>query len=174
MKKEKVCDIEHLKKYVLGLDIYGTEVKLNINGESRVNTFYGSILTMFTYLVIGAYGLNQFINLITRSTTTVTRTTIVNHFDYKNKVGFEQIGFKMAWALTTHDDAMDPKHNASFLYWQPVERSFDGMTNSRKNLGFHVCTPDELDSFDPISTAYTDVMARFRSSPTLLCLDDDF
>ena len=58
MKKEKVCDKELLKKNLLGLDIYGTEVKLNINGESTVNTYFGSILTFFSYLIIAAYGIN--------------------------------------------------------------------------------------------------------------------
>ena len=58
MKKENVCDKGLLEKYVLGLDIYGTEVKLNINGESTVNTYFGSILTIFSYLIIAAYGIN--------------------------------------------------------------------------------------------------------------------
>ena len=48
------------------------------------------------------------------------------------------------------------------------------MKNAVRPLGYHTCTPDELDLFDPISPAYSDVMARFRSAPTLLCLDEDF
>ena len=69
---------------------------------------------------------------------------------------------------------MDARHNASFLSWVPAERSFDGMKTVMRPLGFHVCTPNDLDSFDPISPAYSDVMARFRSAPTLLCLDEDY
>ena len=47
------------------------------------------------------------------------------------------------------------------------------MKNTREDLGFHQCTPDELDAFYPVAPAFSDVMARFRSNPTLFCFDDD-
>lgn len=68
---------------------------------------------------------------------------------------------------------MAPRNNASFIQWQPIIRSYDGMTNSRENLSYHLCTPEELDSFDPIIPSYTDVLSHFRSTPTLNCLDED-
>lgn len=90
-----------------------------------------------------------------------------------NVVDFKNISFKIAWAVTTHDDVMAPRSNVSFVQWQPIIRSYDGMTNTRQNVGFHLCTPEDLDSFDPIDPSNTDVLSHFRSTPTLNCLDKD-
>jgi hypothetical protein len=47
------------------------------------------------------------------------------------------------------------------------------MVQTREDLSFHQCTPGELEQFYPVAPAYSDVYARFRSTPTLYCLDDD-
>jgi len=53
--------------------------------------------------------------MITRSNPTITRMIENNYFNEKHKVSFKDIGFKIAWAITTNDDVMAPRHNTSFV-----------------------------------------------------------
>ena len=155
------------------MDIYGTAVTLNVAGEDAVKTYTGTLLTILTYLIICAYSLLLLITFVTRANPNVMTTFVQSKFDHTNVVSWKETGFKFAWAAVSHDDRMEPKNNASFANWQPILRAFDGMKNTEAKLGFHLCTPLEIDSFDSIDPSYTDVFSHFRSKPTLNCLDDN-
>ena len=42
------------------LDRYGTPIQLNINGETEIKSFPGSILTLLLYVVLAAYSVQKF------------------------------------------------------------------------------------------------------------------
>jgi hypothetical protein len=110
--------------------MYGTPVTLNVAGEDAVKTYIGTLFTILTYVIIGAYSLLLFITFVTRANPSVTTTFVQSKFDHTNVVSWKDTGFKFAWAAVSHDDLMDPRNNASFVQWQPLLRTFDGMTNS--------------------------------------------
>jgi len=130
MRKEKICSLERVKDTIRSLDMYGTPVTFNVAGENAVKTYIGTLLTLLTYLIIGSYGLLMFITFVTRANPNVSMTLVKNKFDHTNIVSWKDIGFKFAWAAVSNDDKKEPKNNASFVQWQPLIRTFDGMTNS--------------------------------------------
>ena len=55
------------------LDNYGTGIKFNVHGDPTHNTIFGTILTFFTYLVVGGYGCFIGFNMFTFGNTTFTQ-----------------------------------------------------------------------------------------------------
>lgn len=76
MGKERVCSLEKLKHAIKSVDMYGTPITLNVDGEEAVKTYVGTLFTLITYLVIGAYSILLFITFVTRSNPTVTSALI--------------------------------------------------------------------------------------------------
>ena len=130
MGKEKICSLAKIKHTIRSVDMYGTPITLNVAGEDAVKTYIGTLFTLITYLIIGAYSLLLFITFVTRANPNVTTTLVNNKFDSTNVVEWKKVGFKVAWAVVTHDDQMAPRNNASFIQWSPIIRSYDGMANS--------------------------------------------
>jgi hypothetical protein len=111
--------------------MYGTPITFNVAGEDAVKTYIGTIFTLITYIIIGAYSLLLFTTFVTRANPNVTTTYVQNKFDSSNIVSWKNVSFKLAWAAVTRDEDMAPRSNTSFVHWQPIVRAFDGMTNSR-------------------------------------------
>jgi hypothetical protein len=84
--------------------MYGTPIKLNVAGDDAVKTYVGTIFTLITYMIIGAYSMFLFITFVNRANPSVTTTYVQDKFDNTNVVDWKNINFKVAWAAITHDD----------------------------------------------------------------------
>jgi hypothetical protein len=88
MGKEKVCSLKKIKHTIRSVDMYGTPITLNVAGEGAVKTYVGTIFTLITYVIIGAYSLLLFITFVTRENPNVTTTHVQNKFDSSNIVAW--------------------------------------------------------------------------------------
>jgi hypothetical protein len=57
MKKSNSRFINRLKQRILSADQFGQKVELNLNGDSTINSIFGSIVSLIIYLTIVGYGL---------------------------------------------------------------------------------------------------------------------
>ncbi len=78
MAKEKICSLEKVKHTVKSIDMYGSPIQLNVAGEDSVKTYLGTLCTLFTYLIIGAYSVNLFIIFVTRANPNVAMNIVEN------------------------------------------------------------------------------------------------
>ena len=76
MGKEKICSLDKIKRTIKSVDMYGVPVRFNVAGEDAVKTYLGTLFTLITYLIIGAYSLLLFIAFVTRSNPNITTTFV--------------------------------------------------------------------------------------------------
>ena len=63
-KSEKSSKLDYFLKKSLQYDIYGAEVKFNIGGKPKINSYLGVFGTFLTFLVVLIYFVKQFQILI--------------------------------------------------------------------------------------------------------------
>jgi hypothetical protein len=91
---------KQIKKFFLKFDMYGQRVELNARGATRINTIFGSIVSLSIYMVICTYFLFRFQVLLTYGNTQVLQSTLNDYFNETSSFDFDDQNFKIAIGIT--------------------------------------------------------------------------
>lgn len=119
-----------------------------------------------------AYGAARFNVLISRSNPSITQTILTDYFDSKKIVSFDEIGFKVAFAVEQYDDSRKGKDDPNFVAWTVQLTKNIGKTETVIPLKFHKCTDADYDSFYKPANSYKAMFEVARSRKNLYCIDD--
>jgi hypothetical protein len=72
MKKSLEGFIGKLKRQILRIDQFGQKVELNVNGETSINSIFGTIVTLFIYITVSAFACYRFQVMVTYGNTSIT------------------------------------------------------------------------------------------------------
>ena len=115
--KTKACTRQRVYEQIESLDMFGSPVSLNLDGKTEVKSIAGIIASSLIIFMLIAYGASRFNVLISSSNPTITQTTLMEYFDSKKIVKFDEIGFKVAFAVEQYDDSRKGKDDPNFVAW---------------------------------------------------------
>jgi hypothetical protein len=102
------------------LDLYGTPVTLNVNGQSSVKSIPGFIMTWFTLSIIKFYVFRKIDVMRAREGYTISSNPAINAFGPTQTVSFHDFNFKMAWAVEDHNAPYTGLDDPTYVKYLPV------------------------------------------------------
>jgi hypothetical protein len=88
-----------IKEKALNLDLFGTPLKFNIGGRQNVPSGGGLALTILMFMIVIAFASSRLQILINKLNPNITQVTMLNYFDSKYTVDFDDLDFKFAWGV---------------------------------------------------------------------------
>ena len=75
---------------------------MNVNGISQVPSWPSTIASLVLYVILMAYGIKKFSQLVNHSNTSISFQTSDGFFPNDEKVSLNKIGFKMAFTVVDY------------------------------------------------------------------------
>ena len=88
-----------------------------------MKSYAGFLTTLLTGLLLLAYFIKLFLILTSKSNPKITQNLAQNYYDADHIFTFEEVGFKVAWALVDPDNSNKSYDNSSYFIWYPVIRT---------------------------------------------------
>ena len=172
-KKNKRCQYESVRKRIQDVDIFGTPVGFNLDGDLQISSFPGFIMTCIVMTILFSYGAARFQTLIYRSNPTITRSDLLDYFDSTEIVKFSDINFKIAFAVEQYDDSRAGKDDPNYVRWVVQLTQTTGGVEIVIPLKYHKCSDADFDSYYKPGKSYINVFAQAKKRKNLYCIDDD-
>ena len=115
--KTKICSAKGLYKQLEKTDGFGHEVGFNLDGETSIKSAPGITVSLLLLFVLLAYGISRLNALILRANPQITVSTLQQYYDSSYIVNFDDIGFKVAFAVEQYDDNRAGKDDPNYVEW---------------------------------------------------------
>lgn len=156
----------------MGLDLYGHEVGFNLAGQQSVKSIPGLFVSVVLLSVLFLYGYVRFEYLIYRKNPLITRSELFDFFDSSEVVNFDEIGFKVAFAVEQYDANREAKHDPNYVRWVAQMTEIVDGEEVGQELTFHTCTEEDFDAFPPPGPSFKKQYDAHRARKNLQCLDE--
>ena len=156
------------------IDGFGQEIpSFNLKGETRVNTFFGGVITLLIMTLTLAYAILKGIHLLHRTNPTINHYSIPHHFDISKTVDLNEIGFKVAFSFRGSKShlLLDDPH---YVKWIVRRTGMRNGANFEETLPYHKCTDADFAEFHPPAKRSLEALKEIREDPkkSLFCLDE--
>ena len=91
-------------------------------------------------------------------------------FDSTFSTTFDDIGFKLAWAVEDHS-TLEAKDDPNYVMMQALLRVQTNNVIKSVSLPFHKCTEDDWNEFYPPQASFVPSITSARQRHTYYCLD---
>jgi hypothetical protein len=128
------------------LDQFGHEFKMNMQGDTSINSGYGAFISLLLALILIAYTGVRIHALHLRRDT--IRSSIIAQ-DYINetiKFNFKNESFHLAFAVEDYDSRQS-KDDSDYVEWVVRLKWKRGKETGERPLTHHLCTPDDHAKF---------------------------
>ena len=95
--------------------MFGHEVGFNLDGNRTITTIPGLLLTTVLITTIVLYGTIRLMALLNRANPLVTKSELEGYFDSSEVVHFDDIGFKVAFAVEQYDETRSGKDDPNYV-----------------------------------------------------------
>ena len=133
------------------LDQFGRDVPaFNLNGEKKVTTFVGGVITLFFIYVIILFAASKLTELVGRQYPSVQDVTTEDYFDSNNRFNLNKAGYRIAFTFEARNGKRldDPRYIKSLVR---LRRQKDGVGSYQRLLDYHECTEQDLSEFHPVA-----------------------
>ena len=127
---------------------------------------------MLLLFVLLAYGVSRLNALLLRANPQITVSTLQQYFDSSKIVNFDDIGFKVAFAVEQYDDNRAGKDDPNYVEWIVQLTQNIGKVETIFPLKFHKCTDEDYDSFYEPALSYKAMFAAAKSRKNFYCIDE--
>ena len=135
-----------LRKFFLKADLFGERVQLNVNGDSAINSIFGSVVSQIIYVTVLGFFLYRMQVMVTYGATKVTQNVLNDAVSHDFSFDFDENNFKIAVGVKTTggavlDDYAEIMYRNWFGYW----------TDESRQLTSHKCTDEDIAEFYPLN-----------------------
>ena len=166
---------EKVSGYIKSTDLFGSSIGFLIKGDSTLNTWMGTFLSLAIFAVVALYATKQFEVLTAKTNTTFLLTNEPNAIDMQTKHTFEDLNFNIAFGLQPNDFSLiETDALEDYITFMAVmhngELGPDGkFVNIQTPLKFHKCSTEEA-GFYKASGNQEGFLGALM--PKLFCLDN--
>lgn len=153
MRKSRNCSKERVWKNFSQIDLFGQELGFNLDGEERIKSVPGIIISILLLLVLFAYGISKFRGLLTYNNPNITTTVLQQYYDSTYVLNFKDHDVKVAFAVESYDDQRIGKDDPNYVQWVVQLTRIIGKVETDFPLKFHKCTEQDYESFFPPSSS---------------------
>ena len=134
---------------VKNIDSFGQKIpSFNLKGKTRVNTFFGGIITVAVLTLTLSYAILKAIHLVARKNPTINNYMIQSHFDALETVNLNEIGFKVAFSFRNLFTA-ELIDDSRYVKWIVRKNGYRNGTAFEELLPYHKCTDADYAGFYP-------------------------
>ena len=138
------------------IDQFGEPLPVfNLNGEKKVHTITGGVVSVAITMIILCYGVLKFIHLITKHNSNVASVLETGVFDFNDVTNLNEVGFRFAFSVRdfrSKELKDDPRYVKYLvrMYGRKEGKEFERI------LPYHKCEESDWDKFPPASNAHSD------------------
>ena len=115
-KRKAICKNYFQEKF-LNLDRFSAPVQLNVNGQDKISSYPGTILTICLLIVLTIYGVQKFRQWVLISDPQINISTFTNEFDYQHVVNLTEQGVKFAFGVQQYGTNI-PIDDPNYVQWE--------------------------------------------------------
>ena len=163
----------HFLNVIRNLDTFGKEVPaFNIDGETKINTIVGGILTALIFMTGLLYAGVKLDHLLNRDNPNINFTDIEDYFSLDERLDLNEIGFKIAWSVEGNLDNKN-KNDSRYVKWLVRFYGKEDGVKVETVLPVHKCTEEDYEQFSEIEPKSKLFLEKIKSSEDrgLYCID---
>ena len=136
----------NLRKLFLKADLVGQKVQLNVNGDSAINSIFGSIVSQLIYVTVLAFFLYRLEVMVTYGATKVTQNVVPDAVSHDFSFNFDENNFKIAVGVKSLNSSNVLDDYAEIMF----RLSFGYDAAEPIPLASHKCTDEDIAEFYPL------------------------
>jgi hypothetical protein len=154
------------------LDQFGHEFKMNLRGDSSINSVYGAFISVILLFVLLYYSAIRLEVLQAKRDTIRSAITVQDHINEEISFDFKKNDFQLAFAVENYQDR-SAKDDPDYVEWQVSVKETIGGIETARSLSWHPCTKEDYASFYEPSRKAVGILQRLKDRGSLRCLDPD-
>ena len=114
----------------------------NVDGESKINTVVGGILTCIIFITTLLYAGIKLDQLLSKGNPNINYTNIDDYISPEERLDLNEIGFRMAWSVEGNLDKKN-KNDSRYVKWMVRFYGKENGVKFEKFVPFHKCTEED-------------------------------